>query len=383
MTLQSPLEPDTGRRHARDSFNIFVPRHDFNAVIDFEGGLSAPHKKEVKELYAEVRQYLAERKMNMALASLDLLIELRQVAPRKKRIRDDGTSAYMHELSQAMYLIWLLENRKSVISWVNKRQGLSRIFSAFTDTNGGKSDDSFLFQTRVPDREALEMALTLCFNHDSGEDLYLTETEFKERMAPHARHFKSKRAITTLGECFELITKRKDQGETMEAYAYRVGLQPLALGDKMVDRMHNLMSLIGSGRSLEKMADYLGETVMLLGMNSERIKGNGTLSYLEMYLEAQIDLISLYLDVKQPRGNNSIILQEQAFEALVKKIEMYTDRYQTATISYKIHPMLGVIRRIVDDPEISNLLLPRTDLERVPLVLPGSDPVLPAPAPGK
>lgn len=360
------------------SAQVFGPATElFLRMIGQEETLVQEARERALKHFDEVDRFFRRLALRYAPQSRDLLMELRTGHP-KPDVRRDGTSSYDHEMTQALMVIWQYENRVTVRRYVRSAKRL----------NGAKAWPEFLRNTN-PEWEAkrrknflykslkeVDLALAIRMNHDSVEDLELDpDTLFRRLMRASRPHRKDAKCIC---DCIADITK-EDKNEPVEIWGMRAGRTAMSLAAKYDDRMTNLATMIGSHRTEEDIRAYVAETKIFIRMHPEKVLTNGTLSYMAEYLDDQCNLLDLYLDFKEaaPEDKNAFLYRvEQAIE------EALAD-YGAESIDSYIHPMMGISRRIFNDPEVlavmgnQPLLIPVPVAElSAPL---GADPLRPAP----
>ena len=180
------------------------------------------------EIMDFVAKWLTAHNYGMGLACFDLLRE-KKCPPggqKKSLTRQDGeTPSIVHELSQALYTISLIEAGYN-----------------------------------LPDAE---MLLCLNFTHDLGEEFDVTKKGFIENLYDHGIP-PSKRA-RVLGDLFENMTKSRAgvyKHEDNQSYFDLMLEHPLTVIAKFQDRIHNMATLIGV-KKLEKHRAYITETMEL------------------------------------------------------------------------------------------------------------------------
>lgn len=175
-----------------------------------------------------VTKWMAARDMQMGLACFDLLRE-KKCPPggrQKTLTRQDGeTPSIVHELSQALYTVSLIEAGHD-----------------------------------LPDAE---MLLCLNFTHDLGEEFDVTTTSFAENLTRH--HIAPSPRTALLGTLFENMTKSRGdvyKYENNQDYFDTMLQHPATVIAKFQDRIHNMATLIGV-KKLNKHRDYITETMVL------------------------------------------------------------------------------------------------------------------------
>ncbi len=175
-----------------------------------------------------VTRWMTERDMQMGLACFDLLRE-KKCPPggqQKSLTRQDGeTPSIVHELSQALYTISLVEAGY-----------------------------------KLPD---VEMLLCLNFTHDLGEEFDITEDSFRQNLRDH--HVQLSERTELLGKLFENMTKSRGvtyKYENNQDYFDTMLEHPATVIAKFQDRIHNMATLIGV-KKLDKHRSYITETIDL------------------------------------------------------------------------------------------------------------------------
>lgn len=175
-----------------------------------------------------VTKWLTAHDMQTGLACYDLLRE-KKCPPggrEKTQMRQDGqTPSIVHELSQALYTISLVEAGHN-----------------------------------LPDTE---MLLCLNFTHDLGEEFNITATDFHQNLIDH--HITPSLRHDLLGALFENMTKSR--GDTYkytdnQDYFDTMLKNPATVIAKFQDRIHNMATLIGV-KKLDKHRAYITETIEL------------------------------------------------------------------------------------------------------------------------
>jgi hypothetical protein len=173
-------------------------------------------------LIADLRDWLKGNGYDMAAGCLDLAVE-----KKAGKLRGDKrTPSILHEVSQALYTISLIE------------------------------DDAYL-----ADPEAV---LSLNFIHDLGEDFGLQGGELLKRL--HDDGVKGGTRLTQLARDFELMTKKRDGIPKYEnEWQYYEALQESenASVAKMIDRIHNLATQIGVKKE-KRCSEYILNTFVIL-----------------------------------------------------------------------------------------------------------------------
>lgn len=176
-----------------------------------------------EHLIQDVRSYLRANGYNMALACMDLAIE-----KNKGRIRGDKkTPSIIHEVSQALYTISLMEAGVQI--------------------------------------EDPESVIALNFVHDLGEDHDLKPTELLKYL--YQADLRDNERIMQLTRDFNLMTKKNKAGEPRynnewEYYEALKESQNASLA-KLIDRLHNLATQIGV-KSEQRCSEYIRNTQVIL-----------------------------------------------------------------------------------------------------------------------
>lgn len=371
---------------ARSQPDIGPIRYEFNAVrnINFQtvldrrtdyGGKAGPREqgtltvdanRYTMKLYNRAQAKISQHRLTATKASFNLLICLREghLLP-KRRARRDENSAYTHELAQIIYAVWLFENRAKVDKKIRERLAANDLHPMLRSVKGAK--DRRLSRLLLQNKEELDVAGAVAGNHDSMEDLALKRQKLLNALSRNAAN--DNRTITRVANIIGNISKQP--GEHPASWMKRAQKTELTLLCKMLDRSHNVATMLGSGRDEKKINDYLNETEVLLKLANNKIRRNGTLTYMAQYLYDQIDLLRLYYDVK----NGTAPMQQ-----LAEKMDKAVKDYRTSTIDRDIHPMLCIVGRILKDPYIiRNLPVPETVLAQVPFDRQAASPSGPKP----
>ncbi len=185
------------------------------------------HEKEVIEnfdsLVGEIKDWVQNRGFKQAEVLMDLVVDLKE-----GQTRADGiTPSSLHEMTQALWFI-----------------------SAYED--GLPIDDP-------------EGVLSVIFAHDIGEDFGMTPDDMEQHLRENAVFDDQK--IETFKQDFDAITKQwGEDGEKRfdNNYEYYTGVQKRTNASiaKMLDRAHNIMTLIGV-KDVPKMHTYIASTLQL------------------------------------------------------------------------------------------------------------------------
>ncbi len=215
----------------KDSFEKGANQHSFEGVQGFAKHLLLTGLYDTEErvienfdnLVDDLRSWLESRNYRQATILLDLMLDLNQGKTRQ----DDITPSALHEVTQAIWLISVLED------------GL-----------------------HVDDPEGV---LSLIFCHDLGEDFNLRPDDIEKYLNDNG--IKSSPQTAQLKESFDAISKRygKDGDPCHEhdyAYYQCVAADKNASVAKMFDRAHNIMTLIGV-KNISNMHDYTAKTLQL------------------------------------------------------------------------------------------------------------------------
>ena len=157
-----------------------------------------------------VTSWMQDRNLYASLACLDLLIEKKcnPNGPQEARLRQDKeTPSIIHELSQALYTISLVEAGHD-----------------------------------LPDVEAL---LCMNFTHDLGEEFDVTKTSFKQNLYDHGIEHTDRTDF--LAERFENMTKSRNgvyEYDNNRDYFLIMLDDPTTVIAKFQDRIHNMATLI-------------------------------------------------------------------------------------------------------------------------------------------
>lgn len=185
-----------------------------------------------------VTSWMSERGYKMGLACLDLLLEKKcNINDSKKPLtRHDGiTPSIVHELSQAIYTISLVEAGY-----------------------------------KLPDVETL---LCLNFLHDLGEEFNVTQSDLQTHLRTHKVPYQRREDALLI--LFENMTKTRNDISRYESnndYFMTMLLYPATVIAKFQDRIHNMATLIGF-KTPEKRREYVLETMELsriLNLATER-----------------------------------------------------------------------------------------------------------------
>lgn len=336
--------------------------YDFQGVapIDFyeviwgreDSGLTRDAKKLVCQLYDDLADQAQTLGLRYTNVSFNLLICLKEAHKKLSRIaRRDRTSAYIHEIAQATYFLWLHDNTAVISKWLKRRLDDETLLHPELRLKQGEIDNR-LDNRLVMTTHELDIFIAIAFNHDSIEDLDLTEDRLRKALLQTPRATEDD--VEIIVQTIVALSKLSD--DPYGAWIPRVIKGgDIAILSKMIDRQHNLATMIGSDRSEDKVQDYLDDTLMFLEIAGSHIRQNGTLTYVGQYLYDQVDLIKLYYDVKSGIAPEKDL--EECFKDLVKK-------YKRTSIDPEIHPMLCIAKRIVQDEQFRhlerNLLRPDT-----------------------
>lgn len=330
--------------------------YDFNAsaVVDFEAvihnrgdsDLSTDVKKLVIKLHDDITYMMDHNRYNLkyARACLNLLIMLREASPlQKRRERRDDTSAYIHEIAQATYLLWLYENTPIITRWLeNRAQDDSKLHPNLRTTTPVK--DTRIQNRLIMTAKELDISMAIAFLHDCMEDLGLKAGRLL-RYLKKVNDF-DEGIIQAIVNSVDGLTKKSN--DQPRAWMNRANKNDIILLNKLLDRQHNLATIIGSDRPEEKVRNYISDTNEFLNRSKARLRANGTLTYVAQYLYDQCALLELYYDVRN--GKKPVDLLE---ESVTKLLEDYT----VSSVHPKIHPMICIASRIFNDPIIQRKLL--------------------------
>lgn len=332
-----------------------------------EGILTPAANQRAKKLYGDIQGAIKRYGMKYTKASVNLLICLREVHEKpKRRARRDNTSAYVHEFAQILYAVWMFENRGRIDTWLSKRLNANDLHPNLQSDQGHK--DIRLKRRLLQTRGQLDVVAAASGNHDSMEDLGLKGDgiSFALRNVP----LSEKKNVNTIARIIRNLTKQP--GDIGDVWMNRASRNELSLLCKMMDRTHNVATMLGSDRSEAKILRYLEETEVFLDRASPMIRNNGTLTYMAQYLYDQAALIHMYYDVKH---------QKLPFVILEENANTLCNRYLTTTIDRSIHPMLCILERIMQDEAIlDNLRGPDKGLAAAPSALPAPAVQTPKPA---
>ncbi len=203
--------------HANENQSFLTQLSD-SGRYDSEG-LVVRH---AKHLITDIRSYLKSSDYNMALACLDLAIKT-----KKGKLRDDGkTPSIIHEISQALYTISLIE--------------------------GG---------VHLEDPESV---IALNFIHDLGEDFGLKPETLKRHL--EKAEVTDQNKIDLLAIDFDILTK-KYKGESPKfknewEYYQAIERSQNASIAKPPDRLHNLATQIGVKKN-KRALQYIANTYVI------------------------------------------------------------------------------------------------------------------------
>ena len=222
-----------------------------------------------------VKSWLHEHNYIIALACLDLLLEKKcNINDNKKPLtRHDGiTPSVVHELSQALYTISLMEARYN-----------------------------------LPDVERL---LCLNFLHDLGEEFNVTQNDLRSHLRTHNVPYQEYEEALLLQ--FENMTKTRndiDRYASDEAYFKTMLDRPETVIAKFQDRIHNMATLIGF-KTAEKRREYILETMALrsiLNQATERYpEYKRVFDVMNKIITAQIFFNSRFINKVDP-GNPIVV----------------------------------------------------------------------------
>ena len=175
-----------------------------------------------------VTEWMKQRDYKLGLASLDLLLAKKcdPEADKRARMRQDGeTPSIIHELSQAIYTISLVETGYP-----------------------------------LPDTEDL---LCLNFTHDLGEEFDVSRQGFIDNLTKHG--IPATPRVEALADMFENMTKSRNdiyKYDNNQSYFLKMLEHPTTVIAKFQDRIHNMATLIGVKKP-HKHREYIVETMEL------------------------------------------------------------------------------------------------------------------------
>ncbi len=343
---------------------------DFRGMINNrqDSTLEPAAKRLVIRLYDNVDLIFKTYSLKHPKASANLLICLRENreitfkkdgTPKNPWARRDKSSRYAHEFAQFLYATWLYEHSGTVDAWLKKRLAANDLHPKLR-TKPGVADyrhRNVMLQTL----EELDIIGAITLNHDSIEDLGLTKRRLHNSMLQASANDNGLEAFA-IKETIDNLSKRP--GEPEKGWMTRACRNELTLLCKLIDRTHNLATILDSGKKEHEINNYMNETETLLNRANRMICNNGTLTYMAQYLYDQIDLLRLYHDVKNEKKPLS-----ELHEALTQLTRRYQPTYDNglAVLIDEIHPMMCIVRRIRNDNALkSKLSIPRIELEAVP-----------------
>lgn len=181
-------------------------------------------------LVHDMRKWLQAKGYKQASAIMDFMIDKKQGVRRK----DGKTPGALHELTQAVWFISCIEDGLHV--------------------------------------DNPENILSVIFAHDLGEDYGVQPHELENYLC-RTKGFKPNEQIDEFLEDFDVISKRWGKGGTpryKNDYEYYCALQKRrnASVAKMIDRAHNIMTLIGVKQNeghddKRRMTEYVAKTLQL------------------------------------------------------------------------------------------------------------------------